>query len=181
MKTLREPTTEEEATKIITKSDLTDSQLEDRHQLIRFYMDLFSKADDDYGDTDIVKHRIDLIDEKLFKQRYRGIPPSAYDELHSHLRQLLYGKIIRPSKSPFASTVVLARKDNTLLLCVDYPQLNNQTIRESYALPRIEDLLDCLTGSRFFSSVTMKLSRDTGSTQRADSLHRRTAWFLWVQ
>ena len=120
-------------------------------------MDIFSKADDDVGHTDIVKHRIDLIEEKPFKQRYRRIPPAAYDEVRAHFRQLLRAGIIRPSKSPFASNVVLARKkDNTLRLCVDYRQLNQNTKKDSYSLPRIEDLLDCLSHSTFFSVVDMK-------------------------
>jgi hypothetical protein len=47
-------------------------------------------------------------------------------------------------------------KDKTLRLCVDYRQLNNITKKDSYALPRIEELLDCLGGSTFFSVIDMK-------------------------
>ena len=62
-----------------------------------------------------------------------------------------------PSSSPFASNVVLARKkDNTLRLCVDFRQLNLNTKKDSYSLPRIEDLLDCLSHSSYFSVVDMK-------------------------
>jgi hypothetical protein len=94
------------------------------------------------GHTDIVQHRIDLTDEKPFKQRYRRIPQAAYDDVRAHLRQLLNAGIIQPSHSPWASNVVLVRKkDKTLRLCVDYRQLNNITKKDSYALPRIEELL----------------------------------------
>ena len=160
-RTTQQPTVEETAQIMdqieITRSDLTDTQFEQGLQLITSYMDIFSKTDDDVGHTDIVEHRIDLIDDKPFKQRYRRIPPSAYEEVRAHLRQLLKAGIIRPSHSPFASNVVLVRKkDNSLRLCVDYRQINLKTKRDSYALPRIEELLDCLGGSTFFSVVDMK-------------------------
>ena len=104
-----------------------------------------------------MKHRIDLLDETPFKQRYRKIPASMYDEVRSHLRQLLDIGIIRPSHSPYASNVVLVRKKNgSLRLCVDYRQLNQLTKKDSYALPRVEDLLDCVAGNKFFSIIDLK-------------------------
>lgn len=140
-----------------TKSNLTDEQFEEGRTLIRSYMDIFSKRDDDVGHTDTVQHRIDLLEDKPFKERYRHIPPTAYDEVRAHLRQLLDMGIIRPSHSPFASNVVLVRKkDSSLRLCVDYRKLNNATKKDSYALPRIDELLDCLAGSTYYSVVDMK-------------------------
>jgi hypothetical protein len=41
-------------------------------------------------------------------------------------------------------------------MCVDYRMLNNNLKKDSYALPRIEELLDCLSGNRFFSVIDMK-------------------------
>ena len=108
----------------VTKSNLNDQQFEQGLQLIKSYIDIFSRSDD-VGHTDIVQHRIDLIDEKPFKQRYRRIPQAAYDDVRAHLRQLLNAGIMQPSLSPWASNVVLVRKnDKTLRLCVDYRQLN---------------------------------------------------------
>lgn len=141
----------------ITESDLTTEQLQSGKDLLLTYSDIFSKGDNDVGHTDMVKHRIDLTDDTPFKQRYRRIPSSMYDEVRSHLRQLLDTGIIRPSHSPYASNVVLVRKKNgTLRMCVDYRQLNKMTRKDSYALPRIEELLDCLSGNKFFSHIDMK-------------------------
>ena len=134
----------------ITESDLTDNQLIEGRRIIESYEDIFAKDDQDIGNT-AVKHRIDLIDDRPFKQRYRRIPPAMYEEVKSHLKQLLANGTIRPSHSPYASNVVLVRKKSgKLRLCVDYRQLNNITKKDSYALPRIEDLLDVLSGSTFF-------------------------------
>ena len=142
----------------VTKSDLNDQQFEQGLQPIKSYIDIFSRSDDDVGHTDIVQHRIDLTDEKPFKQR---ISQAAYDDVRAHLRQLLNAGIIQPSCSPWASNVVLVRKkDKTLRLCIDYRQLNNITKKDSYVLPRIEELLDCLGGSTFFSVIDMKSGYD---------------------
>jgi hypothetical protein len=80
-----------------------------------------------------------------------------YDEVKVYLQQLLDMNIIRPSHSPWASNVVLVKKkDNSLRMCVDYRMLNKNSKKDSYALPRIAELLDCLSGNRFFSVINMK-------------------------
>ena len=64
---------------------------------------------------------------------------------------------IRRSFSPWASAVVLVRKkDGGLRLCIDLRKLNNRTIKDGYALPRIDDTLDCLHGARWFSTLDLK-------------------------
>jgi hypothetical protein len=86
--------------------------------LILQYKDIFSKRDHDLGHSDRVRHRIDMVDETSFKHRYRRIPPSMYNEVRSHLKQLLDNAVIRPSHSPFASAIVIVRKKNgTIRIC----------------------------------------------------------------
>jgi transposase InsO family protein len=139
---------------------LEDSLLQDKRDIYKFlsnWEDVFSKNDLDIGFTNLVKHDINLSDETPFKQRHRRIPPSMYDEVKSHLQKLVDGGIIRPSHSPWASNMVLVRKkDNTLRICVDFRQLNNRTIKDSYYLPRIDEMLECLSGHKYFSILDMK-------------------------
>ena len=79
------------------------------------------------------------------------------DEVRAHLEQLAVSGIIRESHSPWTSDVVLVRKrDGSLRMCVDYRQLNKRTISDSYALPRAEELLDTLSGSKYFTVLDMK-------------------------
>lgn len=109
------------------------------------FSDIFPKGDTDVGTTDRVKHRIDLEDTTPFKQRYRRIPPSVIEEVRTHLQELLASGVIRPSHYPFSSNVVLVRKhDGALRLCVVYRQLNSRTIKDNYALPRIDDIFTVL-------------------------------------
>lgn len=71
-------------------------------------------------------------------------------EVRSFIEQLLSAGTIRKSKSLFALNVVLVKKkDGTIRMRVDYRMLNKRTIKDLYALPRIEDNLDKLSGSNF--------------------------------
>ena len=142
-----------------SKFDMTGIKLkpETELELLLNWRDIFSQHDLDLGHTKLAKHRIDLIDETPFKQRYRHIPPTMYDEVKNHLQQLLDCGVIRKSHSPWASNIVLVRKKcGALRICIDYRQLNKRTIKDSYALPYIEELLDCLSGSKYFSVLDMK-------------------------
>ena len=79
------------------------------------------------------------------------------DEVRQHLEQLYSSGIIRPSKSPYASPIVLCKKKNgKLRMCVDYRILNQKTVKDSYALPRMEEIFDSLNGAKYFSTVDMK-------------------------
>jgi len=64
--------------------------------------------------------------------------------------------IIEPAASPWASNVVLVRKkDNSLPFCIDYRQLNRVTVRDSYPLPLIDNCLNALQGSSWFSILDL--------------------------
>ena len=64
--------------------------------------------------------------------------------------------MIQPSNSPWASPVVLVRKkDVTHRFCVDYRELNSVTRADTFPLPRIDDLLDQLGKSAYFSTLDL--------------------------
>jgi len=65
--------------------------------------------------------------------------------------------VIEPSDSPWAGPAVLVRKkDESWRFCMDFRRLNAVTIKDSYPLPRIDDALDYIMGSGWFSSLDMR-------------------------
>ena len=141
----------------IEEKDLSTKEIQQGKDLIADYSNLFSESDTDVGHAANVYHKIELDDEKTFKQRYRRIPPAMINEVRDHLKILLRSGIIRKSHSPWSSNVVLVKKkDNSLRFCIDYRQLNKRTKKDAYALPRIEEMLDCLAGNKYFSVIDMK-------------------------
>nr|XP_046492926.1 uncharacterized protein LOC124224766 [Neodiprion pinetum] len=72
------------------------------------------------------------------------------------IKELQEENIIRPSYSPFASPIILVKKkDGSDIMCVDYPELNNNTVAVTYPLPLIADQIDRLGGAYYFTSLDM--------------------------
>ena len=70
---------------------------------------------------------------------------------------MLESGTIRPSQSAWCNAVVLVqKKDGGLHFCTDFCHLNAQTKRDSYPLPRIQEVLESLVGAGHFSCLDLK-------------------------
>ena len=61
-----------------------------------------------------------------------------------------------PHRDGVLQILFAKKKDKTLLLCIDYRQLNKVTIKNRYPLPRIDDLFDQLRGARVYSKIDLR-------------------------
>ena len=78
-------------------------------------------------------------------------------ELKTQLQELLDKKFIRPSYSPWGAPILFVKKkDETMLMCIDYRELNKVIIKNKYPLLRIDDLFDQLQGSVMFSKIDLR-------------------------
>ena len=83
--------------------------------------------------------------------------PQDHQTITEETDKLLKQNSIEPSTSPWCSLVVLVRKkDGTTRFCVDYRKLNNVTTKDSFPLPRIEDIFDQLSQSTYFTTLDFK-------------------------
>ena len=125
------------------------SVLLDNHQV-------FSVEEGERGETDLTQMCIDTGEHPPRKQAARRVPFAARREIAEQLRRMQEQGVIKPSASPWASPVVLVRKkDGTLRFCIDYRQLNAVTQTDSHPLPRIDDLLDQMGKSKYFTTLDL--------------------------
>lgn len=138
-------------------TDLTEEQKTEVMELLRKYSDVFAFSKSELGTAKGVKHSIRLTDPHPFKDRPRRIPPAFYKEVKDHIEEMLACGAIRRSNSPWCSNVVLVRKqDGSLRLCLDFRRLNSRTIQDAYHIPRIEETLDRLSGSSWYSCLDLQ-------------------------
>ena len=78
-------------------------------------------------------------------------------ELRTQIIELIQKGWIKPSCSPWGAPVLLVpKKDGTWRFCVDFRNLNAVTIRDSFPLPRIDDLLHKVGRARIYSKMDMQ-------------------------
>ncbi|XP_063215566.1 retrovirus-related Pol polyprotein from transposon 412 isoform X1 [Bacillus rossius redtenbacheri] len=140
-----------------SQDNLTSEEMEEVTSFLLRNQDVFSLGDTDLGRTSIVYHRINTGDTEPIRQAPRRLPLAKQEEAEKMIASMMEGGVIEPSASPWASPVVLvAKKDGQLRFCVDYRKLNDVTKKDSYPLPRIDDTLDTLSGTRWFSTLDLK-------------------------
>ncbi|GFY19326.1 retrovirus-related Pol polyprotein from transposon opus [Trichonephila clavipes] len=146
--------------------DLTESKLDDEQQrqlkaLFNNFKGLFS---DQPGLTHVVYHEIDTGDKGPVVSR-----PYKYDRVKQgiidyHIDKMLRDGTICPINSPYASPVVLTRKNNDLppdspeayRFAIDYRKLNGITKYPRYPLPVIDDLLTNIPHTNVMSTLDLR-------------------------
>jgi len=87
------------------------------------------------------------------RQPTRRLGPEKERKLSRQVQDLLKRDLIEPGHWAWSSPVVLVwKKNGSWRFCVDYGRLNSVTIQDAYPLPRIDESLDALAGSKFFST-----------------------------
>lgn len=159
----------------LTDVNCTPKKKQELRQLLLKSTDVFVQEGDELGYTETYKHRIPTTDDIPVSQPFRRIPLTQYKEVKDHIQKLLED-IIQESLSPYASPVVIVRKEDGLMrLCVDYHKLNVKIVPDAFPLQRIEESLSAVGNAEWFSTLDLA----SGFNQVAmDSVDRHKTAFI---
>lgn len=104
-----------------------------------------------------VQMQITLVDNIPVHRPPRRLAPQERAAVSDQIDEWIRDGIVRPSRSNYASPVVVVKKkDNSNRLCVDFRELNRKVVKDRYPLPVIEDVLSNFHSSRVFSTLDLK-------------------------
>ena len=139
-----------------SQEGLEEAEKEQLKVLLVEYQDLFMKPGEILPGTDMIYHTIETGDAQPIRQGARRVPIHQKTELETELHKMVEEGILEPGYGPWASPLVLVRKkDGSLRCCVSYQKLNDVTRKDAYPIPRIDDTLDMLSGSLYFSTLDL--------------------------
>ncbi len=117
------------------------------------YRDVFSSGPEDMAQTDLVTHTTDTGEHRFIHLPPRRLPITKQNVEKVEVQKMLDRGIIEPCQSSWASPVVLVTKKNgSTRFCMDYRKVNEVTRKDSYPIPWIDETLDALRGSHYFST-----------------------------
>ncbi len=166
---LTAPTTLTTIKELVGRADASKAQ---KRQLEGLMLDWPTVCTDILGQTNLIRHRINTIDEIPVRKKAYPVSVNKQKFMDEEVASMLDKGIIRPSVSPWAAPVVLVpKKDGSTRFCVDYRALNSKTPLDGFPMPQIQDILESLYGAIIFSTLDLKsgywqVGMDEDSIQR---------------
>ena len=137
--------------------NLDDSQKSRLRSLLEEYSDCFAENPKKPTATPTGTHIIETVQgARPHKAKRYRMSPQQEEETNKQAEEMLSNGIIRPSNSPWAHNVILVRKrDGSTRFVIDYRPINEVTIKDSYPMPNIREIVDKMKGSKYFCKMDM--------------------------
>ncbi len=136
---------------------VTSEVSEELFKLIAKNYDIFADDLKDLGKCNYSPFRILTTKvTPIYKRPYR-MTKNHNEVLSKHIQELLDLKLIKKSRSPWSSPAfIVDKKNGEPRLVIDYRDLNQITKSHPFPMPRIVDLFDQMTNSKYFSLLDLK-------------------------
>src|SRR6266540_183661 len=122
-------------------------------RLLDQFKDVVAQHKDDLGQTNILKHKINLVHLFLITARPKSFDPAMQRKMKQEVQDLLRRGIIRPSTSPYSASIsVVEKKDRTIRICSAPISLNVATIDNGQPLSNMRELMDAIIEVKYYSS-----------------------------
>ena len=103
-----------------------------------------------------MEHHIDTVDHHPVRQPPCRVPFALHDTVAKLIEEMLEQGVTVPSSSLWASPIVrVMKKDGSTRFYVDCRKLNATTKLNVFPLPQINNSLDLLSGTRYFTSLDL--------------------------
>ena len=97
-----------------------------------------------------------LPDTKPIRQQYYRVNQEKLKRMKEEVAYLVRNGLATRSSSPWASPCLLVPKPHgKVRLCTDYRKVNLVTVKDSYPLPRIDDILDSVGRAKFLTQIDL--------------------------
>jgi hypothetical protein len=143
---------------ILTSTSMDDLPGEVQELLDNFADIVVDELPNSFPPIRSISHHIYLIPGAGLsnKEAYR-LTPRENEEVKNQVQELLDKGLVREILSPCAVPTVLSpKKDGGWRMCIDSRAINKITIKYRFPLPRMDDLMNCLSGANFFSKIDLK-------------------------
>jgi hypothetical protein len=137
-------------------TELTANQRLEYCSITKEFADVFSWKYSDLKtyNPDVIQHNIPLEKETIpFRLKLRPINPLLFPVIEKEIKNLLDAKIIIPlTYSKWITNLVIVRKKIVeIRLCVDFRNINKCSKKDKYPLPKMEHLLQIISGASVMS------------------------------
>ena len=133
-------------------NELTSEQKQTFLSLLRKYPGIFPTKDNKLGFCDLIYHKIDTGNADPVKEQLRHFGSWQQKQIALHVKELLDLGVISPCQSDWAANVIIVKKkDGSTRMVVDSRPLNKVTVKDSYSMGNIQNMLDSLHGAKIFT------------------------------
>ena len=140
------------------RADLEGKIKKDFIRFLRKNIDVFAWSHKDMPgiDPSVITHRLNVHpSSKPMRHKKRVFAPERDNAIKEKVQKLTLAKFIREVYYPdwLANVVMVKKANRKWRMCVDFTDLNKACSKDSYPLPRIDQLVDSTAGHRLLSFI----------------------------